>query len=235
MNFIFDLDDTLYDQTEPFQRAYRSLWQERYPIEDIEALYRRSRVYNDAIFLRMMAGEVTMEDAGAYRIQKAMEDFHYAVSWDEALCFQDTYSQNLYDLHLSEAIMDMLSYCREHHILTAILSNGVSAHQHKKLDGMHMERWIPKERQFVSGDIGFSKPDQKAFDYVRDQLGLDINETYYVGDSAEPDIRGPLDAGWKCIWYDHRGRQLAEDLHPDYIVHSEAEMGELIKELTKKP
>ena len=46
---LFDVDDTLYDQREPFERAFRQLFGETYEI-DMERLFALSRKYSDEAF-----------------------------------------------------------------------------------------------------------------------------------------------------------------------------------------
>ena len=46
--FLFDVDDTLYDQVQPFARTFYRLYPERNDI-DIHKLFARSRVYSDEV------------------------------------------------------------------------------------------------------------------------------------------------------------------------------------------
>ena len=38
MYIIFDVDETLYDMTQPFERAFKEIWQDKYDI-DMYALH----------------------------------------------------------------------------------------------------------------------------------------------------------------------------------------------------
>ena len=44
MNIIFDVDETLYDMVQPFERAFKELWQDKYDI-DMYALYAACLLY----------------------------------------------------------------------------------------------------------------------------------------------------------------------------------------------
>ena len=52
---LFDVDDTLYDQREPFERAFRQLFGETYEI-DMERLFALSRKYSDEAFEHSQSG-----------------------------------------------------------------------------------------------------------------------------------------------------------------------------------
>ena len=49
MNLIFDLDDTLYDMMQPFQRACHAVWGHPLPV-DPWTLFTRSRRVSDALY-----------------------------------------------------------------------------------------------------------------------------------------------------------------------------------------
>ena len=70
---LFDVDDTLYDQTVPFEEAYAEYFGEK-PAVPAEVIYPVTRKYSDEVYSRAMAGELTMEEMYIYRVQKAFED-----------------------------------------------------------------------------------------------------------------------------------------------------------------
>lgn len=88
--FLFDVDDTLYDQVQPFARTFYRLYPERNDI-DIHKLFARSRVYSDEVFEDSCTGKITMEEMYIYRVQKALADFDIAISDEQALTFQKYY------------------------------------------------------------------------------------------------------------------------------------------------
>lgn len=49
MNVIFDVDETLYNMTQPFERAFKEIWQDKYDI-DMYELYTASRIHSDRVF-----------------------------------------------------------------------------------------------------------------------------------------------------------------------------------------
>lgn len=231
MNIIFDVDDTLYDQTQPFKRAFKKLWEGKYEV-DLEALYRISREYSNDIFDKVLTKEISIDESGVYRIKMAMKDFGYVIDDEEALQFQLAYRHYQFDIIMSDTMKQILDYCVACKVTLGVLTNGLSEHQHKKIDGLHLNRWIKEDYLFVSDDIGVSKPDLKAFQILKEKMNLKIEETYFVGDSLTHDITGAKNAGWHAIWMDRRGNDLsASKQKPDYIVKSEDELFDLIKKL----
>lgn len=105
--FLFDVDDTLYDQVQPFARTFYRLYPERKDI-DIHKLFARSRVYSDEVFEDSCTGKITMEEMYIYRVQKALADFGIAISDEQALVFQKYYEEYQGKIELSEQIQTML-------------------------------------------------------------------------------------------------------------------------------
>ena len=231
MYIIFDVDETLYDMTQPFERAFKEIWQDKYDI-DMYALYTCSRVHSDRVFDQVMAGTMTVDGAGIYRMQHAMEDFGYQISEEEALEFQHIYRKHQRSLDISETMEKILDLVQSHGVAMGILTNGDTEHQMEKIHGMHLEKWFSDDRIFVSDVIGYFKPDVRTFRAVEDALHLVPEETWYIGDSIENDIEGAGGAGWHAIFLNRRHNDTSGIRHrPDYVVESEEELLKLLERL----
>ena len=93
ITIFFDLDDTLYDQIEPFRKAYDAVFGNRFDI-DIYQLFEARSVRGDEVFELAQCGKMPMDEMHIYRIQKAFEDLGYVVTDEEALRYQKLYEEN---------------------------------------------------------------------------------------------------------------------------------------------
>jgi len=59
--------------------------------------------------------------------------------------------------------------------------------------------------RMLSAELGFLKPDIRAFRAVQRRLGLFPGEIAMVGDSWRDDVAGALEAGWTAIWVNRAG------------------------------
>jgi HAD superfamily hydrolase (TIGR01549 family) len=102
----------------------------------------------------------------------------------------------------------------------ALVTNGQSHHQRAKLDHFDLERYF--EVICVEGEMGFGKPDRRAFETALAGLGLPPEETWMVGDNLEWDIRGAQAVGICGVWHDYRRRGLPEGsaIIPDHTIHA---------------
>lgn len=234
MNFVFDVDDTLYDMMQPFVRAFNALWKDGREGIDLRALFVRSRFYGDRIFDQVVSGKLSVDESGEYRISKAMADFAHAISAEEARRFQQYYRRFQYDIRLSDTMRELLDFLKEEGCRMAILTNGVARHQQKKIDGMGLSKWFAKDHIFISEAIGASKPDPQAFAYLEDRLHIKKEDTWYIGDSIVHDVEGAKGALWHMIFLNRRDHDASKArFQPDKTVKKEEELKALIKELVR--
>lgn len=230
--FLFDIDDTLYDQVQPFARAYDAVFGEKYEV-DVQALFVRSRKRSDEVYEMSLRGEMSMEDMYVYRIQKAFEDLNVLISREDALAFQNEYGKNQSRIEMSDTIMEMLDFCKGKAAL-GIVTNGPDKHQWNKVHALGLTKWIPESNVFVSGALGVAKPDPDIFQIAMERMDIGA-DSYYIGDSFRNDIVGASGAGLKTIWLNRRGHVTDDrDVIPDYIVTSEEQLYELLQNLMVK-
>lgn len=252
LTIFFDVDDTLYDMTTPFARAFKELFHGRYPELDWRPVYVASRKRSDEVFEDSQKGIITMEDMYVYRWSKAMLDFGVSISREDALTFQKIYQGYQKQICMSDTIKELLTVCVEKGVPIGVITNGPSAHQWNKTKALGISRWISDEHVLVSGDVDVMKPDPEIFriaekkingkdsdvlctvnsskSYLDSGDGNSFGEFWFVGDTFETDIVGAMAAGWKTIWFNRRNHPMPEQ-NPDKIVTSEEELAKEIKKL----
>lgn len=208
--FIFDLDDTLYNQIEPFQKAV----EKNFEVEhiSIETLYVSFRKHSDELFYLEISGQMSMVDMHINRISRALEEFEINISREYAVQFQKDYQHFQYNIQLTEDVEQTLNYCVQKGIQLGIITNGPLEHQRNKIKQLGIEKWIPTENIFISSEVGIAKPDVEIFELVEEKLNVNKSDIYYIGDSYPNDIIAAKEAGWKTIWVNRRGKQI-DTLH----------------------
>ncbi len=81
----------------------------------------------------------------------------------------------------------------------SILTNGQSVLQNAKIDVAGFRDWFSPI--VISGEIGFEKPDIRAFQIACGMSGFRPEQTAYVGDYGANDIVGARNTGMPTIWY----------------------------------
>lgn len=230
---IFDLDDTLYDLMEPFQKAHEEVFGDKTGA-DCEKLFMASRIYSDEAFYLVRGGKLPKEEEFAYRIQKTYQEAGLNPEREETDRFEERYRYYQKHLHVPEVIRKMLDLCVERETVIGILTNGTAVNQGKKIQVLGMERWFPKKCIFISDEVGATKPDVRAFQAVEKAMGLEPEDTWFIGDTFEVDVDGAHNAGWHIIWFNHRKRKAPEGARlPDLEVRTAEKLLETVEKLTK--
>lgn len=224
---VFDVDDTLYDLSTPFKQVCRTVFPEDTGL-DLEGAFLASRRYSDSVYASSLSGKISMEEMYIYRFENAFRDYGKKIDAQTALFFQAVYEQKQQEIKMTEAMKKLLENLSGKMKL-GIVTNGPTQHQWDKVNALGVEQWIPKEHILISGEIGIAKPDTGIFAAELGRLDLQKEDVCYVGDSFENDIVGAKGAGWKAVWYNHRGHQATEEVMPDYIVKSEDELITLLE------
>lgn len=108
---------------------------------------------------------------------------------------------------VSDDAFDVLNQLHKHYKL-AILSNGFSHSQHKKISSLKLEPYF--DEVIVSGDYEMQKPDTRIFLIACDKLKLDPSEVAMVGDTFFTDLSGAMRIGMQPVWYCHERRPISD-------------------------
>ena len=228
--FIFDVDDTVYDQLIPFRNAFHQIIGE-VSKDQIDRLYRLNRKRSDELFEQSETGALPKKEMQMMRIQYACEQEEMAINDEKALAFQKAYENEQQKITLYPEIEELMNRLSQSGHELALLTNGAVLHQQKKIDQLGLGKWIAEDQMFISGALGKMKPDVAAFKLVESALTQVNDRPIYIGDSFESDIVGGKRAGWTVIWLNARHNEHPkEGLQPDEIVTHPIELLSLFEE-----
>lgn len=174
-------------------------------------------------------GDIPHEDCFYERIKRTYHDVGIEMSRKDTEEFERLYRAYQKEISLSEGVEEFLDYCKAHNIFIAILTNGRPKSQYAKVIALDLHRWFDDDHIFISGGIGYQKPDPMAFQYIEKMFSLNPEETWYIGDTYEADVVGADGAGWHTVWFNHRNRERLENC-ADVTVKSIEELSRFIKE-----
>ncbi|OAT29650.1 5'-nucleotidase [Buttiauxella brennerae ATCC 51605] len=108
-----------------------------------------------------------------------------------------------------------------------IITNGFTALQQIRLERTGLRDYF--DLLVISEQVGVAKPDRKIFDYTFEQMGYPPRDrVMMVGDTAESDILGGMNAGIATCWLNAHGRSLPEGITPTWEVASLSELERLL-------
>lgn len=214
---FFDLDDTLYDRSEPFKKTFLHFYPEEAGIA--RKAYWACEKRGNEVFLPSQRGEITMEEMYIYRYQKGLRDVGLSISQEKALEFQSVYAQMQKQITLGEGVEVLLDFCCENFWKVGLITNGPALKQEGKLRTMQLDRWIPTELTLISGVVKIDKPDPAIFHMAEKRAGARPEQIIYVGDSLANDIRPSHALGWKTIYLNKKSIELGlDEIQPNLVL-----------------
>jgi putative hydrolase of the HAD superfamily len=217
---LFDLDDTLLDTRNSMEAALAATCD--LALDSSSGLTQegiREAYYAVSEELRWQ------QEAGclSFTTERAM-DLHrwreIAMRCEVAPAYADTLSAHYYGCRLRnyrlfpdvpERLPQLLN-CFQ----LALMTNGQSDLQRKKIAVVALDRWIP--RAYISSEVGARKPDPRFFCHALAELGCEPHVAVMVGDSLPHDIAGAAALGIRTVWVNRQGQEPLADVKPDATV-----------------
>jgi putative hydrolase of the HAD superfamily len=186
---VFDLDDTLYDQSIYYAEVCKQFATENhFDQEELISHFRSLYGKSTDIF-----GDI-LKAIGKYSIEKQEAFFRIYASIDTQL---DMYSDAL----------DLIKWLKGKKINTGIITNGVLEVQRNKIRALNTGSLFDTIVFARSWGKEMEKPHPKPFIQAMNNLSCDTDNMIYVGDSIQTDINGAMNADIKRVFLlDRNGR-----------------------------
>ena len=203
---IFDLDDTLVNFAATREIAHRELAKllEREGIE-AAAFIRACTQVDRPLFALFEQGRLTRQE---YRLRRFADPFGLIglSPRDDLVALLNTVFMDCVNDSplLFEDVQPVLAALRAHGTKTAILTNGPSDGQRRKLKATGLDQVV--DHVAIGEEIGFSKPAAQAFHKVVERFSVPACEALMVGDSPELDYDAALQAGLMAVLLDRDER-----------------------------
>ena len=225
---LFDLDDTLHDDSAAYRKAVRRVVGDvaaRYPI-DAETLF-RGYVDNANGFWKKLAQEhLSVPILAARRTMWSDALVSSGIARDEVLAQQcaDDYGRYRNDvLELSPGALDLVVALRERGCKVGIVTNGFAATHHEKIDLLGLRPHI--DGLFLADEMKMVKPDPEIFRLVCRTLGSEPARTAMVGDRYDRDVIGAHAVGLFTVLIDVHAIPIPDGaVPPDAVVNSIGEV-----------
>ncbi len=203
---LFDLDDTLFDHAFAARRALEGVHASlpRFADEPFETLEEEYSVLLEEIHLRVLAGEMTLDEARSDRIRTLMaEDGEVPGEKEVAALASRFRSGYLENRRAAEGVYDLLEELRRRGVAVGIVTNNMTAEQEDKLAFCKLDSLI--DFMATSEDVGTPKPESLIFEAALEMADCRASEAVVVGDSWESDVVGASRAGIRAVWYNPKG------------------------------
>jgi putative hydrolase of the HAD superfamily len=233
---LFDLDDTLLDDSTAYKRAARRVADDLAAERGIdpERLVTAYVAQASGFWKKLSHEHLTLpiHDARTQLWSDALVASGVAVDVALAARCAESYTRYRADgLELFPGALDLVLALRAHGCKLGIVSNGFAATHNEKVDRLGLRPYV--DGLFLADEMGMVKPDPEIFRLVCRTLGSDPAHTAMVGDRYDRDIVGAGTVGLFTVLIDIHAIPLPEGARPpDAVVNS---IGEVLKILPLAP
>lgn len=206
---IFDLDDTLFDDTSCTQAGLNAVWgAQEVPAASREAFAARHMELIHELAPLVWSGDLTPQQARVRRFERLKEHGAASPDGEEATSLYRQAYRNAWRLY--PQALHVLEVLRERGLRTAVLTNYPSEVQREKAEALGL---LPLLDAFLCTDhLPAPKPDAQAFRAACTLLNSEPTRTLMVGDSLTADVQGAWQAGLQAMWFNPRGQSAPEGI-----------------------
>lgn len=232
---FFDLDDTLCDSRTAFRRGMLSAYglirrrHEGFSDEILDATW---KAVHGPLMEELTSGKRTMSEVRLARFRHILA----------SLGMEDDAFADEVDLHLGATQLDCLRGFDDLQVLEELRAKGLHVgivtngsgdkhpdSQRSKAAALGLTTRV--DSLWISDEMGYRKPDPRAFEGALRLAACVPSEALFVGDSIENDVVGANRAGMTSVLLWH-GKEpipvLADEASPDHIIRSLAEVRALV-------
>ncbi len=217
---LFDLDDTLHDDTLAYQSAAEEVAHEIAAEHGIDALELKAAYVAAAEgFWKRLTTETLRVELARVRERlwsSALESVGIAdagVARRSAGRYND-YRKRRY-LPFPGAI-ELLRSLRGRGKRLGMVTNGFSETHREKISLLRLGEYF--DAIFIADEVGMLKPDPLLFAHACTTMGASPAHGAMVGDRYERDVRGAREAGLFTVWLNVRGESLPPGAPPPDVV-----------------
>lgn len=216
-HLFFDLDHTLWD----FDKNAESTLEELYVhfkladiiAADFETFYKTYLHHNRILWDRYHKGFINSEDLKWKRMWRTLIDFKIG---DETLA-KNMSARFLEILPTKKEVFpytfEILDYLKEKNYVLHLITNGFEKTQWLKLRNSGLDKYFACV--ITSEGSNSMKPKKEIFEFALNKTGALLGESIMIGDNADADIQGAINAGMDCIFVNHIE---AENPHCTYTI-----------------
>ncbi len=231
---LFDLDDTLHDDTYAYHSAAEEVAREVAAEHGVDALALKTAYIAQAegFWHRLSPDDlkVRLSSLRASMWQSALDSVGIGAVPELAQRSAERY--NAYRVKyftLFPGAVDLLRTLSGRGVKLGIVTNGLSETHREKIALLQIGEYF--DAIFLSDEVGMVKPDPLLFAHACRRLGEAPAHAAMVGDRYDRDIRGALAAGLFTIWLKVRDEELPPGVAPpDATCSSIAEVSRILLE-----
>jgi len=218
---LFDLDDTLHDDTLTYRRAAERVARDvasahgTDPAQLVAAYVAQADAFWQGLDPKTFGTPLVGLRARMWAAALAAVGLADAALAESCAREYNRHRRGL--LELWPGALDLLARLRGRGCKLAMITNGFAETHREKIALLALEDAF--DEIFIADEVGLLKPDPRIFRLAAERLGVLPQACAMVGDRFERDITGAAAVGMYTVWMNVRNEQVpAREMPPDAIV-----------------
>ncbi|HEY8313709.1 MAG TPA: HAD family hydrolase [Candidatus Baltobacteraceae bacterium] len=213
---LFDLDDTLHDDTFAYKSAAEEVAREVAALHGVDAIALKAAYVAEAEgFWTQLSSDQLATRLSRLRARLWNNALGAVGLDDETLAERSAANYNLYrkkHLTLFPGARDLLQRLRAGGKKLGLVTNGFAETHREKIAILRVGDLF--DAIFIADEVGMLKPDPLLFAHACTKLECAPAHSAMIGDRYERDIRGAHEAGLYTIWMNVHEAQLPSNAPP---------------------
>jgi HAD superfamily hydrolase (TIGR02253 family) len=225
---LFDLDDTLHDDTDAYRRAAADVAREvalecAVPAERVLAAYiSEAERFWSTLSQDHLGAQLAGVRERMWSVALAATGIVDAQLSSRCAAAYIRYRKQY--LKLWPGVADLLATLRSEGCKLGLITNGFAETHHEKIELLGLSESF--DAIFIADEVGMVKPDPRLFAHACERLGVAPERAVMIGDRYHRDVTGAHAAGLRTIWLDIHGERIPSGGPlPDATVASIAQAG----------
>lgn len=217
---LFDLDDTLHDDTYAFTTAAEEVAREVAAERGIDALALKDAYIAEAEgFWQRLTKEQVQVKLSQLRTTMWKNALGTVGLGDPDLAERSATNYNIYRKKYFSPFpdaVDLLKALKARGVKLGLLTNGVSETHHEKIALLQISQYF--DALFLADEVGMVKPDPLLFAHACRKLESSPSMSAMVGDRYDRDISGAIEAGLYSVWVNVRNEDVPPGAPPPNVI-----------------
>lgn len=127
--------------------------------------------------------------------------------------------------------IDTIHYLKSLGIPLALLTNGASAPQRRKIDRFELAPLF--DHIVIEGEFGSGKPDSLVYEHALKLLGAAPEDVWMIGDNYQWEVVAPQRLGIRSVWINHKGKDpmSMHEIQPFRTIRAFSELVSVMEEM----
>jgi putative hydrolase of the HAD superfamily len=211
IHIFFDLDHTLWDfeansKATLLELSEEFLAEKKITLEDFFPVYKE---INAGLWKKWSMNAIDQATLRVSRFSLTLEALQKPDPSLAEILSHEYLKRSPFKTQLMPGAIEILDYLAPKYPLH-LITNGFKDAAEAKLSSTPLGNYF--QEVIVSEVFGVQKPHVSIFEHALQKANASVENAWMIGDNLDADVRGPIKAGWKAIYYNHFQQPKPDDV-----------------------